>query len=160
MSEELCGYCVRPASAALQLDPAWRPAPNLTRIGRPLPDGGNPTHADAGEPFIQHAIELRQTSLPPAHRKCLGGRNGGKKSYCLIKLFNFNALSARSGGEGGIRTLGTHKGTTVFETAPIDRSGTSPWARSLRVLVGRVAAVAGLIRAGRAARNQACRSCR
>ena len=30
-----------------------------------------------------------------------------------------------SGGEGGIRTLGT-KSTTVFETAPIDRSGTSP----------------------------------
>jgi hypothetical protein len=31
-----------------------------------------------------------------------------------------------SGGEAGIRTLGTRKGTTVFETAPIDRSGTSP----------------------------------
>ena len=30
------------------------------------------------------------------------------------------------GGEGGIRTLGTRKGTTVFETAPFDRSGTSP----------------------------------
>ena len=31
-----------------------------------------------------------------------------------------------TGGEGGIRTLGTLAGTTVFETAPIDRSGTSP----------------------------------
>ena len=31
-----------------------------------------------------------------------------------------------AGGEGGIRTLGTRKGTTVFETAPFDRSGTSP----------------------------------
>ena len=31
-----------------------------------------------------------------------------------------------SGGEAGIRTLGTRKGTTVFETAPFDRSGTSP----------------------------------
>ncbi len=31
-----------------------------------------------------------------------------------------------SGGEGGIRTHGTRKGTTVFETAPIDHSGTSP----------------------------------
>jgi hypothetical protein len=29
-------------------------------------------------------------------------------------------------GEGGIRTLGTLAGTTVFETVPIDRSGTSP----------------------------------
>ena len=32
----------------------------------------------------------------------------------------------RSGGEGGIRTHGTRKGTTVFETVPIDHSGTSP----------------------------------
>ncbi len=30
-------------------------------------------------------------------------------------------------GETGIRTLGTRKGTTVFETAPIDHSGISPW---------------------------------
>src|ERR1700730_1613458 len=30
------------------------------------------------------------------------------------------------GGEGGIRTHGTLSRTTVFETAPIDRSGTSP----------------------------------
>lgn len=33
------------------------------------------------------------------------------------------------GGEAGIRTLGTLAGTTVFETAPIDRSGTSPFKR-------------------------------
>ena len=31
-----------------------------------------------------------------------------------------------AGGETGIRTLGTIAGTTVFETAPIDRSGISP----------------------------------
>src|SRR5262249_56160550 len=30
------------------------------------------------------------------------------------------------GGEGGIRTLGTVTRTTVFETVPIDHSGTSP----------------------------------
>lgn len=29
-------------------------------------------------------------------------------------------------GEKGIRTLGTRKSTTVFETAPFDRSGISP----------------------------------
>lgn len=29
-------------------------------------------------------------------------------------------------GKTGIRTLGTRKGTTVFETAPIDHSGTFP----------------------------------
>ena len=31
-----------------------------------------------------------------------------------------------SGGETGIRTLGTRKGSTVFETVPFDHSGTSP----------------------------------
>src|SRR5262245_25151835 len=35
-----------------------------------------------------------------------------------------------NGGEGGIRTHGTLARTTVFETVPIDHSGTSP--RSLR----------------------------
>ena len=30
-------------------------------------------------------------------------------------------------GEGGIRTHGDPKTTTVFETAPIDHSGTSPF---------------------------------
>ena len=34
--------------------------------------------------------------------------------------------SASEGGEGGIRTLGTVACTTVFETVPIDHSGTSP----------------------------------
>ncbi len=31
-----------------------------------------------------------------------------------------------NGGETGIRTLGTLAGTTVFETAPFNHSGTSP----------------------------------
>ena len=35
------------------------------------------------------------------------------------------------GGETGIRTLGAREGTTVFETAPFDRSGTSPTMASL-----------------------------
>ena len=30
-------------------------------------------------------------------------------------------------GKTGIRTLGSRKGTTVFETAPIDHSGIFPW---------------------------------
>ena len=33
---------------------------------------------------------------------------------------------AEIGGGGGIRTHGTRKGTTVFETAPFDHSGTPP----------------------------------
>ena len=37
-----------------------------------------------------------------------------------------NDSNGLSGGEGGIRTHGTLARTTVFETAPFDRSGTSP----------------------------------
>ena len=40
-----------------------------------------------------------------------------------------NAFAGASGGEGGIRTHGRLAPSTVFETAPFDRSGTSPWAR-------------------------------
>ena len=39
----------------------------------------------------------------------------------LIAIYNNDY-----GGEGGIRTLGTSKGTTDFESAPFDHSGTSP----------------------------------
>ena len=42
-------------------------------------------------------------------------------------------IAAAFGGEGGIRTLGTLAGSTVFETAPIDHSGTSPQMRQARV---------------------------
>ena len=41
----------------------------------------------------------------------------------LLICSGFNCLI---GGKAGIRTLGTRKGTTVFETAPIDHSGTFP----------------------------------
>ncbi len=42
-------------------------------------------------------------------------------------LYGVLLLSAQAfGGERGIRTLGTPKGSTVFETAPIDHSGISP----------------------------------
>jgi hypothetical protein len=39
---------------------------------------------------------------------------------------NNSALRQCGGGEGGIRTHGTVTRTTVFETVPIDHSGTSP----------------------------------
>ncbi len=44
-----------------------------------------------------------------------------KNVYILV------AYNRSVGGEGGIRTHGTREGTTVFETAPIDHSGTSPY---------------------------------
>ena len=52
----------------------------------------------------------------------------------------FQWLSRITGGETGIRTLGTLARTTVFETAPFDRSGTSPssiWLDTLGGIVNR-----------------------
>lgn len=39
------------------------------------------------------------------------------------------SLGQISGGEGGIRTPGTRKGTTDFESVPFGHSGTSPLGR-------------------------------
>ena len=39
--------------------------------------------------------------------------------------------SMECGGETGIRTLGPREGTTVFETAPFDHSGTSPYRQGI-----------------------------
>lgn len=45
--------------------------------------------------------------------------------YLLIKQKRLKGTS-RLSGKTGIRTLGTRKGTTVFETVPIDHSGIFP----------------------------------
>jgi hypothetical protein len=38
----------------------------------------------------------------------------------------WNNRNSIKSGEAGIRTLGPREGSTVFETAPFNRSGTSP----------------------------------
>ena len=43
-----------------------------------------------------------------------------------IKVIHVNTVYL-NGGEGGIRTPGTLASSTVFETVPFNRSGTSPW---------------------------------
>ncbi len=52
---------------------------------------------------------------------------------CPLWVLEVSAANLRHfskcGGEGGIRTHGTGKGTPVFETGPIDHSGTSPRSR-------------------------------
>ena len=48
-------------------------------------------------------------------------------------IIEFSAKSLISGRETGIRTLGTREGSTVFETAPIDHSGTSPRVKCLDI---------------------------
>ena len=53
-----------------------------------------------------------------------GWKSLGKKK--ALKYNNLRAIFVTFCGEGGIRTLGTVSRTTVFETATIDRSATSP----------------------------------
>ena len=51
-------------------------------------------------------------------------------------------LLGGGGGKTGIRTLGTRKGTTVFETVPIDHSGIFPflgWVALRAAVCGRAA---------------------
>ena len=48
---------------------------------------------------------------------------------------DFRYMMGWSGGEGGIRTHGTLARSTVFETAPIDHSGTSPHLRVVAALL-------------------------
>ena len=50
----------------------------------------------------------------------------------------FSAFQNYDGGETGIRTLGTREGSTVFETAPFDHSGTSPRGHETRLVTQRV----------------------
>ena len=47
-----------------------------------------------------------------------------KRSETSKTEININGLG--NGGEGGIRTHGTRKGTTVFKTVAFNRSATSP----------------------------------
>ena len=46
--------------------------------------------------------------------------------YIILKARNLYSSGFLNGGGGGIRTHGTLARTTVFKTAPINRSGTPP----------------------------------
>lgn len=48
------------------------------------------------------------------------------KKLIRRKLLTHSGLKLIFSGKTGIRTLGARKGTTVFETAPIDHSGILP----------------------------------
>lgn len=59
--------------------------------------------------------------------------NTHKKLRTIIKIvrnfvrkFRNSLITSVYCGKTGIRTLGTRKGTTVFETVPIDHSGIFP----------------------------------
>ena len=50
--------------------------------------------------------------------------------YCTLEAVFVCKLLILNGGEGGIRTHGTRKGSTVFETARFNHSRTSPYLQS------------------------------
>lgn len=49
----------------------------------------------------------------------------------INNMYKYQCIKHCNGGDAGIRTLGTREGSTVFETAPFDHSGTSPLLVSL-----------------------------
>ncbi|MEY3731862.1 MAG: hypothetical protein RLZZ57_2618 [Pseudomonadota bacterium] len=61
-----------------------------------------------------------------APERAFCGLNCGLIVELKEKYRIYNSLCASGGGEGGIRTHGTVARTSVFETDPFDRSGTSP----------------------------------
>jgi hypothetical protein len=64
------------------------------------------------------------------------------RRYAAIRPDRARAAGNDSGGEGGIRTHGTRKGSTVFETARFNHSRTSPspnlpnFSTNLQILIG------------------------
>ena len=54
-------------------------------------------------------------------------RGTHEKKNAPCKSLIYRARCINYSGKTGIRTLGTRKGTTVFETVPFDRSGIFPW---------------------------------
>ena len=79
----------------------------LAAPNRQFSCGSDRDHTAASLNIVQATeVNIKHELTPAQARRCL----------CVRK----------DGGEGGIRTHGTRKGTTVFETVPIDHSGTSP----------------------------------
>ena len=85
------------------------------------------------------AARLRRPAFAVAKLRLRAGRGFGGRSHAQapsraspIRGLPPEARRAKAGGGGGIRTHGTRKGTTVFETAPFDHSGTPPSGRRRR----------------------------
>lgn len=90
------------------------------------------TNADTNANRMAHmvAIFVRKLASELSARETLIGEPLGEQvDKFSISLY----ISIESGGQTGIRTLGTITGTTVFETAPFDHSGICP--HVLRALV-------------------------
>ena len=122
------------------LEKADGPEYQITRIKRPIiaPDGqlvGTSVYK------IGFGV-LRGRGRP--RKKMNSGRLSSTMSQLIRgidrKIGNNNSLSINSvplvsGGERGIRTLGTLASSTVFETVPFSHSGTSPRVTDLASLL-------------------------
>ena len=116
-------------------------------IGDPNHKGGVPPGWGSDEPEIEGGGLPQMADLEAGREmwsyichtpnKCLGnpprkpemalcGLHCGLIMKLREKCRFFNVIIADNGGEGGIRTHGTVARTSVFETDPFDRSGTSP----------------------------------
>ena len=75
--------------------------------------------------YLRLKIELKHPE------RCIEYHAGWRLGWWVRKLLNhkthmYMIRMGLLGGETGIRTLGTRKGSTVFETATFDHSATSP----------------------------------
>src|SRR4051812_9253059 len=90
---------------------------------------GHHVSAVAESPIVGGEGGIGLASLPRLRRALRGSGSNpvGSSAPPLYAIHSRRASAAAvNGGEGGIRTHGTREGTTVFETVPIDHSGTSP----------------------------------
>ena len=54
------------------------------------------------------------------------------KNKKALQIIDLQGLAMKVCGDGGIRTPGTLARTLDFESSPINRSGTSPWAKLIK----------------------------
>lgn len=88
---------------------------------------GQTTQIDALGTSDFHKIRITERT---AFRQPNGGSSGGTAKPKNNKAPIYGALRSNSGGESGIRTLGTVARTTDFESVPFDHSGNSPSRRA------------------------------
>jgi hypothetical protein len=67
-------------------------------------------------------VDIEPAGIDEGNRLAVGAEPTTGRGFALETAETLGFF----GGEGGIRTLGTVTRTTVFETVPIDHSGTSP----------------------------------
>ena len=126
-----CGRCGRKKAYPFWLCRSRRPA-RARRHGRAASPhhgrahpGGLVPSAGASAPADTSPSSLIKAWMHTLARR-LWERLWERRPALACKLLIWKGFPARYGGGSGIRTPGTLARTTVFETAPIDRSGIPP----------------------------------